>query len=196
MPASVVVRARIDQRLKREAGVVLAAMGLTVSGAFRLMMTRIVQDKALPFEMMPSNSKPTQKGKRDMENVITAQMRNHAELRTYDHFGFSGRRAASACLYARPEGATQAEVTQASAALGSPGQKYLNMLREEAIRWGHDVVVWSDPARGGKVYKLIYNPNHSAKESIDPPADWKRMNVPNAPRGVSPIPFLGAHRAS
>jgi len=48
MPPSIVIRARIDERLKREAGAVLAAMGLTVSGAFRLMMMRIAQDKGLP----------------------------------------------------------------------------------------------------------------------------------------------------
>jgi DNA-damage-inducible protein J len=50
MPANSVVRARINGRIKEEAAAVLAAMGLTVSDAFRLMMVRIAQDKALPFE--------------------------------------------------------------------------------------------------------------------------------------------------
>jgi DNA-binding transcriptional regulator YiaG len=36
-----VVRARIDQLIKEEAAVALAAMGLSVSDAFRLMMVRI-----------------------------------------------------------------------------------------------------------------------------------------------------------
>lgn len=35
-----VVRARIDEHIKKEATIVLAAMGLTVSDAFRLMLTR------------------------------------------------------------------------------------------------------------------------------------------------------------
>ena len=113
-------------------------------------------------------------------------MRHYAETKATDHFGFSGLRAAIACLYARPEGATQAEVTQASAALGSPKQKYLNMLREMAIKWRHDVVVWPDPTRGGKVYKLIFNPSHGAPRATDPPGNWREMNLPKAPPGVTP----------
>jgi DNA-damage-inducible protein J len=35
---------------------VLAAMGLTVSDAFRLMMVRIAQDKALPFAPLAPNA--------------------------------------------------------------------------------------------------------------------------------------------
>ena len=50
MSENSVVRARIDERIKEEASAVLAAMGLTVSDAFRLMMMRIAKDKALPFE--------------------------------------------------------------------------------------------------------------------------------------------------
>ena len=51
-----VVRARIDQRVKEEAATVLAAIGLTVSDAFRLMMIRIAKDKALPFEPLIPNA--------------------------------------------------------------------------------------------------------------------------------------------
>lgn len=50
MPANAVVRARIDEHIKAEATVVLAAMGLTVSDAFRLLLTRVAREKALPFE--------------------------------------------------------------------------------------------------------------------------------------------------
>ena len=51
-----VVRARIDERTKREAAVALTTMGLTVSDAFRLMMVRIAKEKALPFEPLPPNA--------------------------------------------------------------------------------------------------------------------------------------------
>jgi DNA-damage-inducible protein J len=51
-----VVRARIDRKTKREAEVVLAAIGLDSSSAFRLMMTRIAAEKALPFEPLVPNS--------------------------------------------------------------------------------------------------------------------------------------------
>lgn len=51
-----VVRARIDERLKEEAAAVLAAIGLTPSDAFRLMMTRIAKEKRLPFEPLIPNA--------------------------------------------------------------------------------------------------------------------------------------------
>jgi DNA-damage-inducible protein J len=50
-----VVRARIDPRIKHEAAAVLAAMGLTVSDAFRLLMTRVAVEKALPFALLVPN---------------------------------------------------------------------------------------------------------------------------------------------
>jgi DNA-damage-inducible protein J len=56
MPANAVVRARIDEHIKAEATVVLAAMGLTVSDAFRLLLTRIAREKALPFEPLAPNT--------------------------------------------------------------------------------------------------------------------------------------------
>ena len=51
-----VVRARIDEQIKAEATVVLAAMGLTVSDAFRLLLTRVAHEKALPFELLAPNA--------------------------------------------------------------------------------------------------------------------------------------------
>ncbi|MEA3291352.1 MAG: type II toxin-antitoxin system RelB/DinJ family antitoxin [Pseudomonadota bacterium] len=56
MSENSVVRARIDEHIKEEAAVVLAAMGLTVSDAFRIMMTRIAREKALPFEPLVPNA--------------------------------------------------------------------------------------------------------------------------------------------
>ncbi|MBM1204819.1 MULTISPECIES: type II toxin-antitoxin system RelB/DinJ family antitoxin [Pseudomonas] len=56
MSTNAVVRARIDEHIKEEAAAVLATMGLTVSDAFRMMMTRIAQEKALPFEPLAPNA--------------------------------------------------------------------------------------------------------------------------------------------
>lgn len=50
------MRARIDEHIKDEATAVLAAMGLTVSDAFRLLLTRVAHDKALPFEPLVPNA--------------------------------------------------------------------------------------------------------------------------------------------
>lgn len=55
MPQNAVVRARIDEHIKEEATAVLAAMGLTVSDAFRILLTRVAREKALPFEPLVPN---------------------------------------------------------------------------------------------------------------------------------------------
>ncbi|MCL2298138.1 MAG: type II toxin-antitoxin system RelB/DinJ family antitoxin [Proteobacteria bacterium] len=55
MSTNTVVRARIDEHIKEEASTVLAAMGLTVSDAFRIMLTRVAHEKALPFEPLIPN---------------------------------------------------------------------------------------------------------------------------------------------
>jgi DNA-damage-inducible protein J len=56
MPANAVVRARIDEHIKDEASIVLAAMGLTVSDAFRILLIRIAREGALPFDPLVPNA--------------------------------------------------------------------------------------------------------------------------------------------
>lgn len=56
MSANAVVRARINEEIKNEAVVVLASMGLTVSDAFRMMLTRVAVEKALPFDPLVPNA--------------------------------------------------------------------------------------------------------------------------------------------
>lgn len=57
MAINAVVRARIDEQIKDEAAAVLAAMGLTVSDAFRMMLTRVAREGALPFDPLIPNEK-------------------------------------------------------------------------------------------------------------------------------------------
>jgi DNA-damage-inducible protein J len=56
MPDNSVVRARIDTATKSEATAVLAAMGLSLSDAFRMLLRRIAAEKALPFEPLVPNA--------------------------------------------------------------------------------------------------------------------------------------------
>lgn len=51
MASTDIVRARIDGHVKEEASTVLAQMGLSVSDAIRMLLTRIATDKALPFDV-------------------------------------------------------------------------------------------------------------------------------------------------
>ena len=56
MSENSIVRARIDQTTKTEAAAVLAAMGLSLSDAFRLLLKRVAAEKALPFEPLVPNA--------------------------------------------------------------------------------------------------------------------------------------------
>ena len=56
MTANVLVQARIEEKIKREASLVLEAIGLTVSDAVRLLLTRIAREKVLPFEPLIPNA--------------------------------------------------------------------------------------------------------------------------------------------
>jgi DNA-damage-inducible protein J len=55
MATNGVVRAKIDPAIKQEATAVLATMGLSVSDAFRMLLTRIAREKTLPFEPLVPN---------------------------------------------------------------------------------------------------------------------------------------------
>ena len=55
MAAKQLVQARVDGAVKEQAAPVLAAIGLTVSDAVRLLLTKVAQEKALPFEPLIPN---------------------------------------------------------------------------------------------------------------------------------------------
>jgi len=57
MADNAVVRARIDERTKREAAAALKKIGLTLSDAFRLLLVRVAAEKALPFEPLKPKAK-------------------------------------------------------------------------------------------------------------------------------------------
>ncbi len=56
MTENSIVRARIDEATKNEAAAVLAAMGLSLSDAFRMLLKRVAAEKALPFEPLVPNA--------------------------------------------------------------------------------------------------------------------------------------------
>ena len=56
MAANAVVRARIDEATKKKATLVLKSIWLTPSTAFRMMMIRVAQENALPFEALVPNA--------------------------------------------------------------------------------------------------------------------------------------------
>lgn len=56
MAATEMVHIRIDRRVKAQATKALASMGLSVSDAVRVLLTRVAADKALPFEIKAPNA--------------------------------------------------------------------------------------------------------------------------------------------
>ena len=56
MTADTIVRARIDATTKARAAAALAAMGLSISDAIRLLMLRVADEKRLPFEVKVPNA--------------------------------------------------------------------------------------------------------------------------------------------
>ncbi len=53
--ATSMVHIRVDEKVKARAAKTLAAMGLTLSDAVRLLLTRIASEKALPFDVRVPN---------------------------------------------------------------------------------------------------------------------------------------------
>ena len=54
--ANTMVHIRIDQKTKERAAKNLAAMGMSVSDAVRMMLVRVAVEKALPFEVRVPNA--------------------------------------------------------------------------------------------------------------------------------------------
>jgi DNA-damage-inducible protein J len=57
MAATEMVHVRVEKRIKTQAAKTLAAMGLSVSDAVRVLLTRVAAEKALPFEVKVPNAK-------------------------------------------------------------------------------------------------------------------------------------------
>jgi DNA-damage-inducible protein J len=50
------VRVRVDEKTKQKAAKALASMGISVSGAVRMLLVRVAAEKALPFDVKIPNA--------------------------------------------------------------------------------------------------------------------------------------------
>lgn len=55
MASNRLVQTRIDGAIKEEAAVVLATMGLTISDAVRMLLTKVAREHMLPFDPLVPN---------------------------------------------------------------------------------------------------------------------------------------------
>ena len=54
--ATTMVHVRVDEETKQQAAKTLAAMGISVSDAVRMLLVRVVAEKALPFDVKVPNA--------------------------------------------------------------------------------------------------------------------------------------------
>jgi DNA-damage-inducible protein J len=56
MAATTMVHVRVDEHIKAQAAETLAGMGLSISDAVRVLLTRVVADQQLPFALQAPNA--------------------------------------------------------------------------------------------------------------------------------------------
>ena len=79
MTTDTVVRARIDAATKEQATEALAAMGLSVSDAIRLLLVRVAADKAFPFPVKVPNA-ATRKAMKELADGKGKRFASPADL--------------------------------------------------------------------------------------------------------------------
>jgi DNA-damage-inducible protein J len=79
MPTTEMVHVRVDKRVKARAAKTLSAMGLSVSDAVRVLLTRVAAEKALPFEVKVPNT-TTVAAMREARRGKLASFNNVSEL--------------------------------------------------------------------------------------------------------------------
>ncbi len=70
--ASTMVHVRIDEVMKAQATETLSAMGLTLSDAVRVFLTRVVAEQQMPFELKVPNTQTLQ-AMRETEEIIASR---------------------------------------------------------------------------------------------------------------------------
>ena len=75
MAADTVVRSRIDADTKKRAAAALAAMGLSISDAIRLLLLRVADERRLPFEVKAPNAESV-RAMEDLANGKGKRLKN------------------------------------------------------------------------------------------------------------------------
>jgi len=79
MGSTTMIHVRIEEKLKTEATKALAAMGLSVSDAVRVLLTRVAAEKALPFKLEVPNAK-TRAALRELKGGKLRRSKSVADL--------------------------------------------------------------------------------------------------------------------
>lgn len=79
MNTTTMVHVRVDEQIKEQATEALAAMGLSVSDAVRVLLTRVAAEKALPFAIKVPN-KTTIAAMQEARKISKAKFKSADEL--------------------------------------------------------------------------------------------------------------------
>jgi DNA-damage-inducible protein J len=79
MATNAVVRSRINSDVKEKATAVLEGMGLTVSDVMRIVLTRVANENALPFDLQP-NKLTRQTMRKTAKGVEVHRAKNASDL--------------------------------------------------------------------------------------------------------------------
>jgi len=79
MATNAVVRSRINSDVKEKATSVLEGMGLTISDVMRIVLTRVANENALPFDLQP-NKLTRQTMRKTAKGVEVHKAKNAADL--------------------------------------------------------------------------------------------------------------------
>lgn len=74
--ADTYVRARIDTNTKERAAAALAAMGLSISDAIRLLMLRVADERRLPFDVKA----PSKSSRKALAEIAAGKMKSFATV--------------------------------------------------------------------------------------------------------------------
>ena len=93
MPANALVQTRIDAKVKARAAAVLEEIGMTVSDAVRILLTRTANEGALPFPVAPGGAAHDEWFRAKVREALADPRPALAHNRVKEHF--AGRRAAA-----------------------------------------------------------------------------------------------------
>jgi len=85
MAANSIIHVRVDDEVKTKATEALAAMGLSVSDAVRVFLTRVAAEKALPFDLRAPNAE-TRAAMDEAETIISGRKARFATAEAADLF--------------------------------------------------------------------------------------------------------------
>lgn len=84
MAATTMVHVRVDERLKAQAAATLAELGLSMSDAVRVFLTRVVAEQQLPFTLKTPNAETRAAMAEADEMVRTHRVRFATAVELFD----------------------------------------------------------------------------------------------------------------